>query len=150
SQGLIAGKLNRYPDIAARLFDLFVARFDPASAASDAAETRAANFVQEYVSANDADPSIDDDTSMRRRLNLISSTLRTNYFAATDLRGVKTLALKVDSRAVEGMPEPRPWREMFVYGPEVEGVHLRFGPVARGGLRWSDRAQDYRTEVLGL
>ena len=51
---------------------------------------------------------------------------------------------------ITGLPEPRPWREIFVYGPEVEGVHLRFGPVARGGLRWSDRAQDYRTEVLGL
>src|SRR5690606_12290788 len=59
-------------------------------------------------------------------------------------------ALKLDSRAIDGLPQPRPWREIFVYGPEVEGVHLRYGPIARGGLRWSDRAQDYRTEVLGL
>src|SRR5690606_19415098 len=105
SQGFIAGTLNRYPDIAARLFDLFVARFDPVSAGSDTAETRAANIVQEIESALEAVPSLDDDTIIRRFLNLISSTLRTNYFAATDLRGVKTLALKVDSRAVEGMPE---------------------------------------------
>src|SRR5690606_9177748 len=62
----------------------------------------------------------------------------------------QSLAIKLDSRAIDGLPEPRPWREIFVYGSEVEGVHLRFGPVARGGLRWSDRAADYRTEVLGL
>ncbi|TIX98572.1 MAG: NAD-glutamate dehydrogenase, partial [Mesorhizobium sp.] len=62
----------------------------------------------------------------------------------------QSLAIKLDSQTVDGLPAPRPWREIFVYGSEVEGVHLRFGPVARGGLRWSDRAQDYRTEVLGL
>src|SRR5690606_23633478 len=62
----------------------------------------------------------------------------------------QSLAIKLDSRAVEGLPEPRPFREIFVYGTEVEGVHLRFGMVARGGLRWSDRPEDYRTEVLGL
>jgi glutamate dehydrogenase len=61
-----------------------------------------------------------------------------------------SLAIKLESRSVDGLPEPRPWREIFVYATEVEGVHLRFGPVARGGLRWSDRAQDFRTEVLGL
>ena len=96
-------------------------------------------------------PNIDDDTIIRRYLNLIEASLRTNHFApGTDTRAASSLAIKLDSRAVDGLPEPRPWREIFVYGPEVEGVHLRFGPVARGGLRWSDRAQDYRTEVLGL
>src|SRR5690606_38868242 len=70
------------------------------------------------------------------------------FAAETDVP--RSLAIKLDSRAVSGLPEPKPWREIFVYGPQVEGVHLRFGSVARGGLRWSDRAQDYRTEVLGL
>ncbi|HEV7416978.1 MAG TPA: NAD-glutamate dehydrogenase domain-containing protein, partial [Tianweitania sediminis] len=76
-------------------------------------------------------------------------TLRTNHFVPGRATG-DTLALKLESRAITLLPEPRPWREIFVYGADVEGVHLRFGPVARGGLRWSDRAQDYRTEVLGL
>ena len=95
-------------------------------------------------------PNIDDDTIIRRYLNLIEASLRTNHFAAETYSGDRSLAIKLDSRAIDGLPEPRPWREIYVYGAEVEGVHLRFGPVARGGLRWSDRAQDYRTEVLGL
>jgi glutamate dehydrogenase len=95
-------------------------------------------------------PSIDDDTIIRRYLNLIEASLRTNHFVEGKKEKGQSLAIKLDSRAVEGLPEPRPWREIFVYGSEVEGVHLRFGPVARGGLRWSDRAADYRTEVLGL
>ena len=101
--------------------------------------------------ALDAVPNIDDDTIIRRYLNLIEASLRTNHFAAGYRRQAsRSLAIKLDPQAVDGLPEPRPWREIFVYGAEVEGVHLRFGPVARGGLRWSDRAQDYRTEVLGL
>src|SRR5690606_719181 len=95
-------------------------------------------------------PNIDDDTIIRRYLNLIEASLRTNHFVPGLREKGQSLAIKLDSRAIDGLPEPRPWREIFVYGSEVEGVHLRFGPVARGGLRWSDRAQDYRTEVLGL
>jgi len=96
-------------------------------------------------------PVLDEDKILRRYVNAIQSTLRTNYFQrdATG-RPRDTLAFKLDPHALEGLPEPRPFREIFVYGAEVEGVHLRFGRVARGGLRWSDRAQDYRTEVLGL
>ncbi|TIQ01948.1 MAG: NAD-glutamate dehydrogenase, partial [Mesorhizobium sp.] len=95
-------------------------------------------------------PNIDADTIIRRYLNLIEASLRTNHFVPDLKEKGQSLAIKLDSQAVEGLPAPRPWREIFVYGSEVEGVHLRFGPVARGGLRWSDRAQDYRTEVLGL
>src|SRR5690606_24643354 len=72
-----------------------------------------------------------------------------NYFTDMSQCG-HAMALKFDSEAIDGLPQPRPWREIFVYGPDVEGVHLRYGPIARGGLRWSDRAQDYRTEVLSL
>ena len=142
SQDAIAATLNRYPDIARGLFDLFSARLDPKLAGDGAAETAAVERGLEKV------PSLDDDTIVRRFLNLIEATLRTNHFAVRP-DGV-SLAIKLESRSVTGLPEPRPWREIFVYGGEVEGVHLRFGPVARGGLRWSDRAQDYRTEVLGL
>ncbi|MFC6488170.1 NAD-glutamate dehydrogenase [Nitratireductor sp. GCM10026969] len=150
SQGFIAGTLNRYPQIAANLFRLFVARFDSARDDDEAAAAREKEIEKEIVHALDKVPSLDDDTIIRRFLNMIQATLRTNYFADVKAPGHRSLALKFDSRAVEGLPKPRPWREIFVYGPEVEGVHLRFGPVARGGLRWSDRAQDYRTEVLGL
>jgi len=147
SQGFIAGVLNRYPDIARGLHALFTAQFDPA--AKDGAVT-GKHLKAKIRDALQEVPSLDDDTIIRRYLNLIEASLRTNNFVPGLAERGQSLAIKLDSRAVEGLPEPRPWREIFVYGGEVEGVHLRFGPVARGGLRWSDRAQDYRTEVLGL
>jgi glutamate dehydrogenase len=146
NQEFVASVLNRYPAIADHLISLFSARFDPKSAENS--EVSAQKAVDSIETALESVPQIDDDAVIRRYLNLIQSTLRTN-FHAPDKDGV-SLALKLDSRSVRGLPAPRPWREIFVYGPEVEGVHLRFGAVARGGLRWSDRAQDYRTEVLGL
>jgi len=146
-QDFIAASLNRYPQIASALFNLFTARFDPA--AQDG-EVTAMHLKAAIKDALEHVPNIDDDAIIRRYLNLIEASLRTNYFAAETGRKGQSLAIKLDPRAIEGLPEPRPWREIFVYGPEVEGVHFRFGPVARGGLRWSDRTQDYRTEVLGL
>ncbi len=97
-------------------------------------------------------PSLDDDRILRRYVNAVDATLRTNYFQRnTRWHAEGDAGLQARSRhLVDGLPDPRPFREIFVYGAEVEGVHLRFGKVARGGLRWSDRAQDYRTEVLGL
>ncbi|MEW9805902.1 NAD-glutamate dehydrogenase [Mesorhizobium sp. ZMM04-5] len=148
SQGFIAAVLNRYPDIARGLFGLFEARLDPR--AGKEGETTAKHLKAKIKDALDDVPNIDDDTIIRRYLNLIETTLRTNHFVAGKKEAGQSLAFKLESRSVDGLPDPRPWREIFVYGPEVEGVHLRFGPVARGGLRWSDRAQDYRTEVLGL
>ncbi len=143
SQEFVADVLNRYPAIARDLFEMFDARNNPARAEDGE------NASNRIVEALENVPSIDDDTIIRRYLNMIGATLRTNHYTDTTGKPV-SLAFKLDSRALTGLPEPRPWREIFVYGPEVEGVHLRFGPVARGGLRWSDRAQDYRTEVLGL
>ncbi|WP_434724434.1 NAD-glutamate dehydrogenase [Mesorhizobium sp. RIZ17] len=148
SQDFIAAALNRYPEIARGLHALFVARLGP-SAEGDG--TVAAKHLKAKIKdALEEVPNIDDDTIIRRYLNLIEASLRTNHFVADTKAKGQSLAIKLDSQAVEGLPAPRPWREIFVYGSEVEGVHLRFGPVARGGLRWSDRAQDYRTEVLGL
>ena len=147
SQDFIAAALNRYPDIARGLYALFVARFDPNGKDGD---VTAKHLKAKIKDALDDVPNIDDDTIIRRYANLIEASLRTNHFDSGKKERGQSLAIKLDSRAIDGLPEPRPWREIFVYGPEVEGVHLRFGPVARGGLRWSDRAQDYRTEVLGL
>src|SRR5690606_32732823 len=148
SQGFIAAVLNRYPDIARGLHGLFVALLDPA--AGKEGGVTAKHLKAKIKDALEDVPNIDDDTIIRRYLNLIEASLRTNHFVPGLREKGQSLAIKFDSRAIDGLPEPRPWREIFVYGSDVEGVHLRFGPVARGGLRWSDRAQDYRTEVLGL
>lgn len=151
SQGLIAAALNRYPDIARNLHSLFELRFNPARVNDDEKTGAEKKFRDEIDAELQSVPSLDDDLIVRRFLNLIEATLRTNVFMPqADGSPRMTLAFKMDPHQVEGLPDPRPWREIYVYGPEVEGVHLRFGPVARGGIRWSDRAQDYRTEVLGL
>ncbi|MER9436813.1 NAD-glutamate dehydrogenase [Mesorhizobium sp. M0618] len=148
SQDFIAAALNRYPDIARGLHALFIARLGPT--AETEGVVAAKHLKAKIKDALEDVPNIDDDTIIRRYLNLIEASLRTNHFVADTKAKGQSLAIKLDSHAVEGLPAPRPWREIFVYGSEVEGLHLRFGPVARGGLRWSDRAQDYRTEVLGL
>ncbi|WP_439271914.1 NAD-glutamate dehydrogenase [Pseudochrobactrum sp. HB0163] len=151
SQSFIAAALNRYPDIAARLYTLFDLRFNPAAAQQEETGAKEQAVIAAIEAALQDVPNIDDDQILRRYRNLIEATLRTNaYIHDSEGQVPVTLAVKLDPRAIDGLPEPRPYREIFVYGPEVEGVHLRFGAVARGGLRWSDRAQDYRTEVLGL
>ncbi|WP_202843514.1 NAD-glutamate dehydrogenase [Luteimonas saliphila] len=95
--------------------------------------------------------SLDEDRILRSFMGLVDATLRTSYYQRTADGGFKeTIAFKFDSSRVPELPKPRPYREIFVYGPRVEGIHLRFGAVARGGLRWSDRREDFRTEVLGL
>ncbi len=96
--------------------------------------------------------SLDEDRILRSFIGVIDATLRTSYYQARRRRRAArtTSASSSIPRKVPDLPKPRPYREIFVYGPRVEGVHLRFGPVARGGLRWSDRREDFRTEVLGL
>jgi len=100
--------------------------------------------------------SLDEDRILRSFIGVIDATLRTSYYIQykdglrADGGPADYISFKFDSSKVPDLPKPRPYREIFVYGPRVEGVHLRFGPVARGGLRWSDRREDFRTEVLGL
>ncbi|MGH8126427.1 MAG: NAD-glutamate dehydrogenase, partial [Rhodanobacteraceae bacterium] len=94
--------------------------------------------------------SLDDDRILRGFMAQIRATLRTNYFQLHDAKPAEYIAYKFDSHQVPEIPKPVPYREIWVYAPRVEGVHLRFGPVARGGIRWSDRREDFRTEVLGL
>ncbi|MDB5556774.1 MAG: NAD-glutamate dehydrogenase [Rhizobium sp.] len=153
SQDYIAATLDKYPDIAAYMFRLFHDAHDAHDTAS-AARTRLRKLddLHRKIETALADvPSLDDDRILRRYVNIIDATLRTNYFQRNPDGSPKTmLAFKIDPKLVDGLPEPLPFREIFVYGVEVEGVHLRFGKIARGGLRWSDRAEDYRTEVLGL
>ena len=149
----MADALARYPVVARDLADLFCCRFDPAAKKRDQA---CDDIAASVTSALEDISSSDDDRIIRNFLNVVQSTLRTNYFSPLlGGKGVKdspapVLAFKIDPGNVAIMPQPVPYREIFVSSPRIEGLHLRFGPVARGGLRWSDRAQDYRTEVLGL
>ncbi len=148
-QGYIADALNRQPAIASALLQLFRARFDPALPGDRAVEE--ARISAEIDGALDAVTSLDDDAILRRLRNLIQAAVRTNFYQlGNDGRPRNEISLKFDPHKVDGLPEPRPFAEIWVYAPRVEGVHLRFGKVARGGLRWSDRPQDFRTEVLGL
>src|SRR6202012_276727 len=94
--------------------------------------------------------SLDEDRILRSFMALIRATLRTSFFQQWDGAHRGYISYKFDSRRVPDLPKPVPYREIFVSAPRVEGIHLRFGAVARGGLRWSDRREDFRTEVLGL
>jgi glutamate dehydrogenase len=145
--------LAAHPDVVRALIDHFEARFDPELAASEIELTATRQRVRD---ACDAVERLDHDRIMRSFVALIDATLRTNVFrpgsTVTDQRGVAVpyRSFKLDPAAVPDMPKPVPFREIFVHSPRLEGIHLRGGPVARGGLRWSDRMDDVRTEVLGL
>ena len=141
----VVDALRRAPAVATALIDRFEAAHDPARARH---ADKAIVAAEEAIAAGlDAVSAIDDDRILRSLLGVIRATLRTNAFAPAR---AEALAFKFDSAKVPGLPQPLPWREIFVYSPRVEGIHLRAGPVARGGLRWSDRRDDFRTEVLGL
>ncbi|MHA6298035.1 NAD-glutamate dehydrogenase [Devosia sp. CAU 1758] len=148
SQRYIAQVMVTQSAAARGLIDLFAALHDPSvddrEGVADAARAAIAGQLDQISS-------LDEDTIVRRFQNLIEASLRTNAWQQ-DPKGAQrpALAIKFDSSRIEGMVAPRPYREISVYSPRVEGVHLRFGPIARGGIRWSDRPEDFRTEVLGL
>jgi glutamate dehydrogenase len=137
--------LRRAPGVARGLIALFDARHDPAFEGGRDEAVRAAENAIYHGLAQVA--AIDEDRILRLIRGVIEATLRTNAYAES---GREALAFKLDSSLVPGLPAPVPWREIWVYSPRVEGIHLRGGPVARGGLRWSDRRDDFRTEILGL
>ncbi|MGH9212143.1 MAG: NAD-glutamate dehydrogenase [Acidimicrobiales bacterium] len=141
-----------HPEIAAELVALYHARFDPdMDAGTDVQrDARAANLVTRIEAALDQVASLDQDRILRSLLTLVRATLRTNSFQVTGSGPKRWLAFKLDPQQIPDLPLPRPRYEIFVYAPYVEGVHLRGGPVARGGIRWSDRREDFRTEILGL
>jgi glutamate dehydrogenase len=141
-----------YPGLAAALVALFETRFDPSLRLSD--EDRSTQSKELVASINrqlDAVTSLDSDRILRNYLTLIQATLRTSFYQrGLDQRPKSYVAFKLDPQAIPELPAPRPKFEISVYSPRFEGVHLRFGAVARGGLRWSDRRDDFRTEILGL
>ncbi len=152
SQQVQEQALCDHPGVARLILDLFRIKFDPAIAVDfKARETQAAAVMEEIVAALQAVDSLDHDRVLRRLALLVGAVKRTNFYQlADDGRPKPYISFKVASRELDDLPAPKPYREIFVSAPHVEGVHLRFGPVARGGLRWSDRRDDFRTEVLGL
>lgn len=149
SHNYVESCLARYPLFAKTLVEIFLLKFDPnlARPNDEIIKEKEASLKEQLESIKN----IDDDRILRRFINLIQSTLRVNYFQKNPDGKDKTyLSLKFDSLKISELPLPRPQFEIFVYAPEMEAIHLRGGKVARGGLRWSDRREDFRTEVLGL
>jgi glutamate dehydrogenase len=140
----VADTLRRERGITHALVSLFSALHDSGVTDGEKLAAQAAQTINEGLEKVTA---IDEDRILRLFRAVITATLRTNFFVPA---GREALAFKLDSAKVPGLPAPLPWREIWVYSPRVEGIHLRAGPVARGGLRWSDRRDDFRTEVLGL
>ncbi|WP_339687416.1 NAD-glutamate dehydrogenase [uncultured Pseudoalteromonas sp.] len=148
SQTYIESTLANYPHIGSQIVNLFAKKFSVKSPAS--VKTLDKLIAQIYVELENV-ANLDDDRIIRLYVDMIIATLRTNYFQKDDIGQFKSyVSFKVNPSLIPDMPLPLPSFEIFVYSPRVEGVHLRGGKVARGGLRWSDRREDFRTEVLGL
>ena len=150
--GYIASTLNNHTDIARELTRLFKTRFYLArKLTQDDLDDKQQRLEQAILTALDDVQVLNEDRILRRYLDLIKATLRTNFYQADANGQAKPyFSFKFNPKLIPELPKPVPKFEIFVYSPRVEGVHLRFGNVARGGLRWSDREEDFRTEVLGL
>jgi glutamate dehydrogenase len=152
SQDYMWATLRKHAPLASRIVELFHVRFDPRTPESmeqrKASETAKLAEIETALQSVD---SLDEDRIVRHFVNAVQSAVRTNYYQLEKGGQPKSLiAIKFESKKIDGLPAPKPLYEIFVYSPRVEGVHLRFGKVARGGIRWSDRPQDFRTEILGL
>ncbi|MBV8803183.1 MAG: NAD-glutamate dehydrogenase, partial [Gammaproteobacteria bacterium] len=148
SQPYIEKTVSRYPMIAQYLVQLFKLKFKPKQTSKEKNEYT--TLENNILTALDEITSLDEDRIMRLFLQMIKATLRTNYFQTIDNNQKEYLAFKIKSSEVPDLPKPHPLYEIFVYAPRFEAIHLRAEKVARGGIRWSDRLEDFRTEVLGL
>jgi glutamate dehydrogenase len=152
SQDYMSSTLRKFPTIAAQIVNLFQTRSDPRlGVTAEARAARETEIAAQIETALQAVESLDEDRILRHFVNAVTSAIRTNFYQlGSDGRPKEPIAIKFASRKVDDMPLPRPLYEIFVYSPRLEAAHLRFGKVARGGIRWSDRPQDFRTEILGL
>lgn len=149
SQEYMEQTMANNPRIAGDLVALFMTKFDPKAGKESTSKSK--RLASKITKALEDVASADEDRILRRYLNLLQSMLRTNFFQSDENGSNKSyISFKFNARNLDELPLPKPLREIFVYSPRVEGVHLRFGFVARGGLRWSDRREDFRTEILGL
>ncbi|MGB8841453.1 MAG: NAD-glutamate dehydrogenase [Aliidongia sp.] len=150
SQAYMEDTAGAHPAIAQLLIRLFEAQFDPARPSADR-DAEAERIAQEIATALDAVTNLDEDRILRSFLLLVRQSLRTNFYQTTPSGEPKPyLSIKLASQEIDLLPLPRPLVEIYVYSPRTEGCHLRGGKVARGGIRWSDRKEDFRTEILGL
>ncbi|MCK5191005.1 MAG: NAD-glutamate dehydrogenase, partial [Methylococcales bacterium] len=148
SQVYVETTLANNPKVVRLLLHYFIQRFDPSLKQEENSSLELYSSIEQAI---DQVESLDEDRILRRYLNLIQAAVRTNFFKnAHDEQGIPYFSTKFDSVKITDIPSPIPYFEIFVYSPRVEGIHLRGGAVARGGLRWSDRPEDFRTEVLGL
>ncbi|AEF03142.1 NAD-glutamate dehydrogenase [Alteromonas naphthalenivorans] len=148
SRDYIANTLANYPDIARLLVEFFDQRINPKKKRSAKKEEALLDNIKTQL---DSVSNLDDDRIIRRYLDMMSATLRTNFYQPDEAGNEKSyVSFKMLPEMIPDMPLPLPKFEIFVYSPRLEGVHLRGGKVARGGLRWSDRQEDFRTEILGL
>ena len=145
----IESALTKHPFISRLIIDLFKAYFDPNKQKESAARSQSINSaIEDALQRVD---SLDEDRILRSMTGLVNATLRTNFWQKDENGQPKAwLSLKLNSHAITDLPEPKPFREIFVYSPRVEAVHLRSDWISRGGIRWSDRHEDFRVEVLGL
>ena len=151
SQDYMWATLTKHFAIADDVVELFHARFDPRPDAAQGRDAKQKEIVARIEEKLQKVESLDEDRILRHFVNAVQSAIRTNFYQTDKAGHARALiAVKFESRKITDMPLPRPLYEIFVYSPRVEGVHMRFGKVARGGIRWSDRPQDFRTEVLGL
>jgi len=149
SQAYMEATLNANPGITRNIVQLFHVRNDPAFTANR--DEKSLQIVEKIGQKLDAVVNLDEDRILRRYLNAVQCTLRTNFYQPAAEGGPKEyVSFKLDSAKIEELPLPRPMVEVFVYSPRAEAIHLRGGKVARGGIRWSDRREDFRTEILGL
>jgi glutamate dehydrogenase len=149
SPSYISSALTENPKMARLLVDLFCARMNPDT------EENCEDLCDHYMDAINEEMAsvelLDHDRILRGMWDVIAATLRTNFYQMDEDGNPKDyVSIKLDSKSISDLPDPKPYREIYVYSPRMEGIHLRGGPIARGGIRWSDRLEDYRTEVLGL
>lgn len=152
SKRYLGQTLAKYPAVTNAIIELFRMRCNPDISLPADDRIRIQEELIDNIEYELSEiPSLDEDRILRHYLDLTKAILRTNFYQLSkDKIPLETIAFKFDSRNIEAIPNPKPYAEIFVYSPRVEGVHLRGGKIARGGLRWSDRKQDFRTEVLGL
>lgn len=149
SRGYIEKVMNSYPELTGDIINLFLMRMDPTKQKD--AEKEAMNMHNQLMKKLENISQLDHDRILRSLVHLVQATLRTNYFQKHEDGSDKIcMSVKLNSQMLEFLPKPKPYVEVFVYSTRVEAVHLRGGPIARGGIRWSDRHDDFRTEVLGL
>lgn len=148
SQIYMEETLAKYPLVCRLMMQLFICQFSPHYTEDrDKGREEILNKIKNLLVSVE---SLDEDSILRKFVNVISSTLRTNFYQLQGGKPKPYISFKIDCQAIDEMPLPRPQYEIFVYSPRVEAIHLRGGKIARGGIRWSDRKEDFRTEILGL